>query len=109
MSAGVCKSCGAELEWARTTEGHSIPLDRVPVPDGNIIFDYEPTGAVDVPACSSEQRPERRLVARVLTAVQLERMRADALPGLTPKLYKSHFATCPDAAKYRKPKPKKKS
>jgi hypothetical protein len=104
-----CKSCGAELEWAVTTDGHRIPLDRVPVPDGNIIFDYMPTGVVDVPANSSEQRPERRLVARVLSAKQLERLRADALPGLTPKLYKSHFATCPDAARYRKPKAKKKS
>jgi hypothetical protein len=104
-----CKSCGAELEWARTVEGHRIPLDKVPVPDGNILFDYMPTGAVDVPACSSEQRPEMRLVARVLTAKELERLRDDALPGLTPRLYKSHFATCPDAARYRKPKPKKKS
>jgi hypothetical protein len=104
----VCKSCGAELEWAITTEGHRIPLDRVPVPDGNIIFDYaEPTGAVEV---QPGQAPavERRLVARVLNAKQLERLRGDALPGLTPKLYKSHFATCPDAARYRKPKAKKK-
>jgi hypothetical protein len=92
----TCKSCGAELEWARTPDGHRIPLNRVPVPDGNILFDYEQTGA-------------RRLVARVLTKAELERIRGDALPGLAPKLYKSHFATCPDAARWKKPKVKKNS
>jgi hypothetical protein len=97
----VCKSCGAELEWAITTEGNRIPLDRVPVPDGNIIFDYEATGATTVRP-GEAPAVERRLVARVLTKTQLARLRGEALPGLEPRLYKSHFATCPDAAKYRK-------
>lgn len=30
MSA-VCKSCGAEIVWARTTKGKAIPLDAEPV------------------------------------------------------------------------------
>ena len=101
-----CKSCGAEIEWALTPEGHRIPIDKVPVPDGNIVYDYEPTGAVEV---QPGQPPavERRLVARVLTAQQLARVKGDALPGLAVRLYKSHFATCPDAAKHRKPRPKR--
>jgi hypothetical protein len=102
----VCKSCGAELEWAITTEGHRIPLDKVPVPDGNIVFDYEPGGATTV---LPGQVPvtERHLVARVLTKPQLERLRGEALPGLEVRLYKSHFATCPDAKNFRKPRPRK--
>lgn len=97
-----CRTCGAEIFWAITTEGHRIPLDAAPVPDGNIVLDYEPTGAVEV---QPGQAPavERRLVARVLSGPQLART-DDALPGLARKRYKSHFATCPDAAKYRKPR-----
>lgn len=103
-----CKSCGAEIEWALTPEGNRIPIDKVPVTDGNIIFDYEPTGAVEVQP-GEPPAVERRLVARVLTGPQLVKLRGDALPGLSVRLYKSHFATCPDAARYRKPKARKKS
>jgi hypothetical protein len=103
----TCRSCGAELEWALTAEGHRIPLDKVPVPDGNIVFDYERPEATEV---QPGQAPavERRLIARVLKAPELARLREESLPGLARKLYKSHFATCPDAARYRKPKAKKK-
>jgi len=63
--ATKCQSCGAAIFWALTTEGHRIPMNEAPVPDGNIVLDYEPTGAVEV---QPGQAPavERRLVARVL-------------------------------------------
>lgn len=36
MSMGRCKSCGAEIEWVRTTKGNNMPLDPIPVAGGNI-------------------------------------------------------------------------
>jgi len=98
-----CRSCKAKIEWAITPDGYRIPLDPDPVPDGNIILDYERPEAVTVrpgflPAA------ERRLVARTLTKAQLERLRGEALPGLEQRLYKSHYATCPDARRWRRRK-----
>lgn len=83
-----CQTCGAEIEWARTEEGHSIPLDKVPVADGNIDLVLD----------------KGRWTARVLKKAQLEKLRAGALPGLMPKLYRSHFATCPQSDYWRRNK-----
>jgi len=70
-----CRSCGAPILWARSTRGRMVPLDREPVADGTIIL-----GADDV--------------AFVLGP-------ADEPIAGTPR-YHSHFATCPDADKYRR-------
>jgi len=32
-----CRSCGAEIEWATTTNGTRIPVDPGPAADGNLV------------------------------------------------------------------------
>ena len=73
----VCRSCGASILWAATASGRSTPLDAGPHPEGNLYLDGD--------------------VARVAVA-------ARAAPEGAP-LYRSHFATCPQAARHRRPKP----
>ncbi|HKZ73137.1 MAG TPA: hypothetical protein VJ011_03680 [Steroidobacteraceae bacterium] len=78
MSDGpVCRSCKAPIRWAKTAAGKAIPLDREPTADGTIEIAQDGRAAV--------------------------------LGGSVPRegrtLYRSHFATCPNAASHRKPKP----
>jgi hypothetical protein len=68
----LCRSCGAEIFWAKTTTGRNIPLDAdkvgpLMVPDGNL--DFVDSGAVMVVGPGGKMR--------------------------------SHFATCPNAAQHR--------
>lgn len=69
---GTCRSCGAEVLWAKTQQGRAIPLDREPVASGNVEF----TGVLDT--------------VRVLAPD------GDAVLFGGPR-YVSHFATCPQA------------
>lgn len=71
MSA--CRSCGAEIFWAKTTSGRNIPLDAdkvgpLIVPDGNL--EFVESGAVMVVGAGGKMR--------------------------------SHFATCPNANQHRR-------
>lgn len=70
-----CKSCGAPIVWATTTGGAAIPLDPEPADDGNVLVDTE-TGKATVLGSQAGYEP-------------LER-------------YKSHFATCPHAKRWRR-------
>lgn len=72
---GKCRSCGDAILWVKTSAGNVMPLNKEPDPEGNIVL-------VDG-------------VARVLSGEMWEG-HCDL-----PK-YKSHFATCPGAAKHRK-------
>ena len=70
-----CKSCRAPIFWVRTSTSKMMPVDRDPVADGNIqIVD----GVANVV-------PKKSLVQGQF-------------------YYKSHFATCPHHAAYRKAK-----
>ena len=71
-----CRSCGAPITWAITDQGRRIPLDAKPNPAGNIRLDLTH--------------------AHILT-------KSDNYNG--PR-YTSHFATCPNADKHRRPRPK---
>jgi hypothetical protein len=65
---GICRSCGARIEWAKVVDsGRAIPLD-VPVTVANVT-----------------QFADGRLIEH-----------------LDPTISKSHFATCPQAAQWRK-------
>ncbi len=64
-SPGKCRSCSADILWATTEAGKTIPLDVKPAPG---LFSVDERG-----------------VAR------------------SAKVYVSHFATCPNAQKHRKP------
>jgi hypothetical protein len=76
-----CRSCGAEIRWVHTVSGATMPLDYHPVPDGNIV-------AV-LPAPEGTEP-----LARVLG-------KDDPRPEGQP-LFKSHFATCPNANQHRR-------
>lgn len=80
----VCRSCGAPILWAFTEKGRRIPLDRNPVPDGNI----EISDPTDGP-----------ITSRVVSG------QGTLSPGLFPATrYKSHFATCEFAKRHRRRK-----
>jgi len=72
--AEQCRSCGATIIFVKTAKGKSMPLDVQPADDGNII---------------------------VVDGVAVY-LKGEAPPN---KLrWKSHFATCPQAAQHRKKK-----
>jgi len=77
----ACKSCGAPILWAKTEQGHKIPIDEGPTLDGNIAI--QPT---------DDRKGWLAFVAGPLEAV----------PGSSSIRRKSHFATCPNAAKHRR-------
>lgn len=76
--AETCKGCGQPIRWARTTKGRRIPLDPEPTPNGNLAFD--------------QTEEEGASFVRVVPV------------GARPRLYTSHFATCPAAASFRRSK-----
>ena len=73
-----CRSCRRPILWAETEKGRRIPIDPQPVTDGNIVLH------------------ERHLHQAQLAIVRL------SIPTGTDIRYKSHFATCPQASKFRK-------
>lgn len=72
-----CNSCGAAIVWFKTPGGKAIPLDPVAHQDGNIVLDGD--------------------LATVLSRESLEMAQ---VAGTV--LYKSHFATCPQASEHRR-------
>lgn len=78
----TCRSCGAEILWAKTTAGKNIPLDVESRPDGNVVLSRGVGG----------------FLARVLGSGP----EADSLAG--EPHYVSHFATCKDADQHRRPR-----
>lgn len=74
MKTSNCRSCGKPILWARTPNGKWMPLDPEPNPLGNLLLDED--GYIG-------PHPE-------------------GAPVKGP--YFSHFATCPNAAQYRKDK-----
>ena len=75
----ACRSCHAPIRWARTSSGKAIPLDPNPADDGNVRLGW--VGGEEL--------------ALVLAAGELEAARVDG------PLYRSHFASCPNAAAHR--------
>lgn len=76
-----CRSCTAEVFWARTASGKLIPIDAEPVDGGN----------VHVVTRRADGTPA---TIRVATQDEL---------GIHPdkSTYVSHFATCPSANEHR--------
>lgn len=67
MNESKCKSCGAEIIWAKTHAGKRVPLDK----EFENRFYFEPA------------KGDKVIFART---------------------YKTHFATCPNAAEHRRAK-----
>lgn len=83
-----CRSCGASIVWARTTNGKLMPVDAVAHDEGNVLLTWG----------DEEGVPTR--FASVLTGTALETQR-----GASPEfMHRSHFATCVDANKHRRRK-----
>lgn len=74
----TCRSCGAQILWAKTESGRLIPLDPERRADGNLAM----TGR-QVRSTRQQLVPEVRYV------------RAGSGSHVT------HFATCPNAAEHR--------
>jgi hypothetical protein len=62
---GRCRSCGAEITWARTAANdRPMPLDAQPTPDGNVRLDGDVAtvlGPLDVEALTDVQRAALRM------------------------------------------------
>lgn len=71
-----CGSCDQPVRWVLTLTGKRMPLDPLPHPMGNVVFDI--AGA--------------KQLVRVIANQDLP------CPGVA---YRTHFATCPDARSYR--------
>lgn len=74
---GRCRSCKQIVRWVSTAAGKNLPLDPTPVDDGNIMV--LPNGRSRI--------------------VPIAERAACVAP-----LYKSHFATCHNAAQHRRPR-----
>ncbi len=86
MSA-TCRSCRQPVRWVETTTGRKMPLDPEPVEDGNVV-------ETDV---LHEGTSLERVIVRVLAL--------GTPPPPDRLLYRSHFATCPNAAQHRQRRP----
>jgi hypothetical protein len=73
MIQSKCRSCGAPVLWLKTMRGKTMPVDAEPHPAGTI--DVHEGVAYMVPGDVP-------------------------VPGRP--LYRSHFVTCPEAARWRK-------
>lgn len=75
-----CGACQAPIVWAQTSTGKLMPVDAVPVSDGNVLL---------LPTV------DHKFVAMVVG-------KEEAASSAAVERYKSHFATCPSAASYRR-------
>lgn len=82
MVTPTCRSCGQPIQWATTTTGKRMPVDRRPHPDGNVLLRPRTAGP--------------GLEAVVLGP--LERLAQERVH----QLHQSHFATCPQADQHRR-------
>lgn len=78
LMPNLCRSCRAPIRWVLSSSGKAMPLDLDPVPEGTIALSDR--GGV------------------VVGVIVPERARA----GYAGSLYRSHFATCPNAGKHRR-------
>lgn len=69
-----CRSCGVEIFFATLNTGKSMPMDAVPVENGNFVLDKHGTYRVVLTSESSPGEPR----------------------------YLSHFATCSNPEKHRR-------
>lgn len=83
--AGTCRSCDASIWWVYTTGGQPMPLDTEPDLRNNDVV-----GNIEMVRVGGEWRAEQLAQTECLFEVERERWR-------------SHFATCPHATKWRSP------
>lgn len=74
--ADKCRSCGADIIWAKTPKGKAMPIDAQPNPEGKLALH----GGIVVTVGSGPQI------------------------GFSDERYISHFGTCPNASFHRRTK-----
>lgn len=84
-----CRSCDAPIEWAVTANGKRMPIDAEPTTDGTILLRHRYVG-----------EPPEAIVQTAEERAELERQAATR--GEELRLFKSHFATCPNARTHRR-------
>lgn len=77
----TCTSCGAQIIFFKTEKGKRIPLDPAPNASGNVVL--------------VKRISDGKEIAKTLGPWSGEEYHA--LPH-----YKTHFATCPNAAEHRR-------
>lgn len=80
-----CSACDAPIVWASTSAGGKMPVDAEPTPDGNLLL----LATVD-----------RRWVAIVIGKAT----RQAGTRAVMGERHTSHFATCTDPERFRKPR-----
>lgn len=88
----TCEACDAPIIWAQTVNGKLMPVDAEPTRAGNVLL------GDDGPAARPRLREATVLGARAALGAALEARDA----GRT--LYKSHFASCKEADRFRRKK-----
>lgn len=73
-----CSSCKADIIWSTSEKGSAAPIDFQPSPDGTVALEYRGS-----PTPLSRVVPVKHRFGRT-------------------DLRKSHFATCPEAARHRR-------
>jgi hypothetical protein len=84
----TCEACGQEIVWAQTVNGKLMPVDAEPTRAGNVLL------GDDGPTAQPRLREATVLGARKALEARDE--------GRT--LYKSHFASCKEADRFRRKK-----
>jgi hypothetical protein len=74
-----CRSCGKPVVFATMPSGKKAPIERDPVPDGNVVLERDLLGDVH---------------ARVLK-------KGETVAAATPR-YRNHFIGCPERELWRK-------
>lgn len=81
MQLALCRSCSARVVWIRTQSGKRMPLDADPSPKGDFVIVKHIDGGT---------------LAVLVTPKTVEFYHD------IKERYLSHFATCPDAGKWRR-------
>jgi len=88
-----CDECRALIFFAVTKKGKLMPLDADPTIDGNVFLD-------PFPATRRSGAPSEMMLATVLTKKSLEYVRENY--DERGPLYMPHFATCTNAARFKR-------
>lgn len=78
------KTCTADILWGYTTAGRRIPLNPVPVADGNALL--------------VDRDDHDRPIVRILKQAE---MKQGELVPLVGARYQTHWQTCPDEKSFR--------
>lgn len=90
-----CRSCQARVVWAQTTKGNLMPLDADPDSEWE-----RPLLDPDSPVAPTGRYVTSNRGARVMEVEVLDQQAL--FEEDRPRRYRSHFASCPNAATHRK-------